>query len=57
MSQIIKVILLSIFNGEQGTLPDTFGVLLILLASKGDSGSKSCLKCEEAALRERIMKI
>ena len=34
MSQIIKVILLSIFNGEQGTLPDTFGVLLILLASR-----------------------
>ena len=28
MSQIIMVILLSIFNGEQGTLPDTFGVLL-----------------------------
>ena len=94
MSQIIKVILLSIFNGEQGTLPDTFGVLLhgpskeqlrlhfdfrILCQDgasqkysfgiKGGSGSKSCLKCtetaivppgadaEEAALRERIMKI
>ena len=75
MSQIIMVILLSIFNGEQGTLPDTFGVLLhgpskeqlrshfdfsILCQDgasqkysfgvKGDSGSKSCLKCTETAI-------